>query len=185
MLSNGPNYGYFINASKCFLLLKDDSFADSKCFKIPELMFVAMDVDTWDPLLALITLLYHFCLTIGMMNSLCLLTLPGLNLMPCVLHIFMALKANGLSCVILLLPSLIYLDTLINSSFLPTITHQTPTNNLLWKLLILPIREGGLGIVEPSKVADYHYLSSVKVTAPLVSILTHKSSTSILEVMMK
>jgi len=35
--------------------------------------------------------------------------------------------------------------------------------------------------VEPSKVADYHYLNSVKVTTPLVSILTHKSSISVLE----
>jgi len=35
--------------------------------------------------------------------------------------------------------------------------------------------------VEPSKVADYHYLNSVKVTTPLVSILTHKSLISVLE----
>jgi len=35
--------------------------------------------------------------------------------------------------------------------------------------------------VEPSKVADYHYFNSVKVTTPLVSILTHKSSISVLE----
>jgi len=41
--------------------------------------------------------------------------------------------------------------------------------------------EGGLGIVEPSKVADYHYPNSIKVTTPLVSILTNKSSISTLE----
>jgi len=35
---------------------------------------------------------------------------------------------------------------------------------------------------EPSKVADYHYSNSVKVTTPLVSVLTHKSSVPILEV---
>ena len=36
------------------------------------------------------------------------------------------------------------------------------------------------GIVEPSKVADYQYSNSIKAT-PLVSILTNKSSVSILE----
>ena len=46
-------------------------------------------------------------------------------------------------------------------------------------MLSLPIREGGLGLLEPSKVADYHYF---KVTAPLVSNLTHNSSVPILEV---
>jgi len=49
-------------------------------------------------------------------------------------------------------------------------------------LLSLPIREGGLGLLEPSKVADYHYSNSFKVTAPLVSNLTHNSSVPILEV---
>ena len=42
------------------------------------------------------------------------------------------------------------LNTLINISFLPTLTDQTPTNNLLCKLLSLPIQEGGVGMVEPS-----------------------------------
>ena len=33
LLSCGPDYGYFINTSKCFLLLKDNSVADSTCFQ--------------------------------------------------------------------------------------------------------------------------------------------------------
>jgi len=39
-----------------------------------------------------------------------------------------------------------------------------------------------LELQEPSKVADYHYSNSVKVTIPLVSVLTHKSSAPILEI---
>jgi len=72
-------------------------------------------------------------------------------------------------------------DTSINPHFLPSLTDQTPASSLLWQLLSLPIREGGLGIVEPSKIADYHYSNSIKVTTPLVSILTNKSSISVLE----
>ena len=30
-------------------------------------------------------------------------------------------------------------------------------NNVLWQILSLPIQEGGLGLSEPSKVADYNY----------------------------
>ena len=35
--------------------------------------------------------------------------------------------------------------------------------------------------MEPSRVADYHYLNSIKVITPLVSMLTRKSSVSVLE----
>ena len=66
-------------------------------------------------------------------------------------------------------------------SFQPELIRQLLSNNLLWQLLSLSIREGGLGLVEPSKVANYHYLNSVKVTTPFVSILTHESSISVLE----
>jgi len=39
--------------------------------------------------------------------------------------------------------------------------------------------------VEPSKVANHHYLNSIKVTTPLVSILTSQSSISVLEALDK
>ena len=60
-----------------------------------------------------------------------------------------------------------------------TLTKQPPINDLLRQLLSLPIREG---LLEPSKVTDYHYSNSVQVTVPLVSNLTQYSSVPILEV---
>jgi len=36
--------------------------------------------------------------------------------------------------------------------------------------------------MEPSKVIDYHNADSVEVTAPFVSLLTHNSSTSVLNI---
>ena len=39
-----------------------------------------------------------------------------------------------------------------------------------------------MGLMEPSKVADYYYSNSVKVILPLVSLLTHNSFTSVINV---
>ena len=86
----------------------------------------------------------------------------------------MALRASSHFCVVLPIQSLFTdLDTLINTKLLPLLTEQPPTNNVVRQLLSLPIQEGGL---EPSKVVDYHYSNSVKVTALLVSFLIQNSS---------
>ena len=82
------------------------SVADS--FKVLELMFVVIDVDTWDMPLELI-ILFNFLCQINF--RLDLLILLDLNLMLPFPHIFIVLKASGLSCVILPLPSLISLKT--------------------------------------------------------------------------
>ena len=74
------------------------------------------------------------------------------------------------------------LDYSINTTFLPVLTEQPQCNDILRELLSLPIRDGGLGIVEPSKVAESHYANSLTITAPLVSILTGNSSATVLDV---
>ena len=43
------------------------------------------------------------------------------------------------------------------------------------------MRDGGLGIVEPSKVAKYHYANSLMISPPLVSILTGNLSATVLD----
>ena len=45
----------------------------------------------------------------------------------------------------------------------------------------LPIREGGLGVVEPSRAAESQYVNSIMITTPLVSILTGNSSATVLD----
>jgi len=189
LLSLGPDYGYYINTSKCFLLLKNNSVPGSTCTCFQGISvnvcsdghrylgsaigtddfvrsFVLNQVKTWHYELVLLTDIARsqphaaFSSYIHRFESkwtfLCRTT-------PSVLHLFKALNA------------------FINASFLPTLTDQTPTNDILRQLLSLPVREGGLGIGEPSMVAKQHYSNSVKVTTLLVSILTCQSSTSIFE----
>ena len=43
------------------------------------------------------------------------------------------------------------LDDYLSTTFFPVLTEQPQCNDLLRSLLSLPIREGGLGFVEPSK----------------------------------
>jgi len=62
------------------------------------------------------------------------------------------------------------------------LTEQPPINDLLRQLPSLPLREGGLGMTGAIQGYGYHYPNSVKVTTPLVSVLTHKSSVPILKV---
>jgi len=93
----------------------------------------------------------------------------------------MALLVNGPFCVEPLQTFLIFSDYFINTTFLPVLTEQPQCNELLRELLSLPIREGGLGIVEPSKATESQYANSVLITSPLVSILTGKSSATVLD----
>ena len=73
------------------------------------------------------------------------------------------------------------MDYFINTTFLSVLTEQPQCNELLRELLSLAIREGGLGIVEPSKATESQYANSVLITTPLVSILTGNSSATVLD----
>ena len=188
LLLLGPDYGYFINASKCWLLLKDPAAADAALFDgtgvnvcsdgrrylgsaigTPDFVnnFVSAQVQAWCDELSVLTdiarsqphavfssYVHGFA---SKWTFLCRTT-------PNISHLFNSL------------------DYSINTTFLPVLTEQPQCNDILRELLSLPIRDGGLGIVEPSKVAESHYANSLTITAPLVSILTGNSSATVLDV---
>ena len=185
--SLGPDYGYFINASKCWLLLKDSATVDASLFDGTGVNvcsdgrrylgsaigtsdfvndFVSAQVQSWCDELSLLTdiarsqphavfssYVHGFA---SKWTFLCRTT-------PNISHLFKSL------------------DYFINTTFLPVLMEQPLCNDLLRELLSLPIREGGLGIVEPSKAADSQYANSLMITTPLVSILTGNSSATVLD----
>ena len=57
---------------------------------------------------------------------------------------------------------------------IPSITGRSPPNNVVRKLLALPARHGGLGILDPSLRSEDEYIASSKVTAPLISLMKQK-----------
>ena len=66
------------------------------------------------------------------------------------------------------------LEAVIQSEFIPSITGRSPPNNVVRKLLALPARHGGLGILDPSLRSEDEYIASSKVTAPLTSLMKQK-----------
>ena len=67
------------------------------------------------------------------------------------------------------------LEEKIRTTFLPALTGQDTCNGDVRDFLTLPVRLGGLGIVNPSKQATLHHNASEKITTPLTD-LSHKNT---------
>ena len=62
------------------------------------------------------------------------------------------------------------LEAVISSKFIPALTGRFISDDER-ALLALPIRLGGLGIVDPQTVSDSEFAASEKVTSPLVGLI--------------
>ena len=60
---------------------------------------------------------------------------------------------------------------------IPSLTGCPPCSKLTRDLLSLPVRFGGLGLINPSATSDYMFQDSVKLTAPLVAIIVTQDQT--------
>ena len=65
----------------------------------------------------------------------------------------------------------------IRHKFLPSLTGQTELSDETRDLMALPVRLGGLGIINPTKNNTSHHQSSENITAPLVSLILEQSHT--------
>ena len=70
------------------------------------------------------------------------------------------------------------LEDTICSEFIPSITGRAPPNNTVRKLMALPARLGGLGIMDPSLRSDDEFNASIQVTAPLKHLMAQRSGES-------
>ena len=66
------------------------------------------------------------------------------------------------------------LEDSIRQHFLPALIGRSSFSDAERELLALPTRHGGLGIVNPTKIARNQYNASCKITAPMVSLLCNK-----------
>ena len=69
------------------------------------------------------------------------------------------------------------LEDAIRHKFIPSLTGQSALNCETRELMALPIRHGGLGIINPTRNNSYHHKSSQSITAPLVSLILVQSHT--------
>ena len=66
------------------------------------------------------------------------------------------------------------LEAVISSKFIPALTGRFISDDER-ALLALPIRLGGLGIVDPQTVSDFKFAASEKVTSPLVGLILRQA----------
>ena len=66
------------------------------------------------------------------------------------------------------------LEETIRSMFIPSLTRKPPPSDDLRSLFSIPARAGGLGISNPTKMADLEYSSSRKVCDPLICLILGK-----------
>ena len=67
------------------------------------------------------------------------------------------------------------LEEKIRTCFIPSLTGQPTCNNDVRDLLALPVRLGGLGITNPSKQSASHYCASESITGPLANLILQQS----------
>ena len=69
------------------------------------------------------------------------------------------------------------LEDAIRHKFLPSLTGQNALNDETRELMAIPVRHGGLGIINPSHNNQIQHQSSEHITAPLVSLILQQSHT--------
>ena len=67
------------------------------------------------------------------------------------------------------------LEDAVRHKFLPSLTGQSALSNDTRDLLALPVRHGGLGIINPTRNSRFYHQSSKSITAPLTSLISEQS----------
>ncbi len=65
----------------------------------------------------------------------------------------------------------------IRHKFLPSLTGQSALSDEVRELMSLPVRHGGLDVINPTKNNSHQYQSSKLITAPLVSLILEQLHT--------
>ena len=179
--SLGPLYGYYPNASKTFLVVKNEDEESAKdifmgsgvtittqgkkhlgvALGSAEFVeeFVSNKVKEWmDELHKLTTVAYsqpqaaYTAFIHGTKNK------------------WSYLCRTIPSCSLLLQP----LEDTIHQNFIPAVTGRPPCSELDRNLLALPARLGGMGIICPTTFCDLNYKASKEITAPLVQSIKNQ-----------
>ena len=70
------------------------------------------------------------------------------------------------------------LEKIIREEFIPKVI-SCPVNDYLRDMIALPVRMGGLGIINPVDVADMEYRNSTRLTSPLTNQIIEQDSSGV------
>ena len=72
------------------------------------------------------------------------------------------------------------LEAIVRQIFLPSVTGQSSISDSECELLALPVRLGGLGIINPTKRCSLQYNASLNITQSLCDLILNQSTTYLL-----
>ena len=189
LLTLGPKYGYFPNASKTYLVVKDDMLETAATIfnstgvsvtsrgrpvlgspiGSPEYVhqFVSERVKEWVhqvEVLSSVAVPHPQSAFAAYTHGLCNKWTYLCRTCPDISHLFQPLE-----------------DT-IRLQFIPALTGRDPPNDQMRDLLSLPSRHGGLGLVSPCVHSASQHEASLAITSPLVSSVLGESDESACDV---
>lgn len=189
LVEHGPDYGYYPNASKTWIVVKEDKVdAAVAAFQGTEVNitiegkrqlgaalgtrsfveeYVHQKVAAWVQEIERLSSIAitqphaaYAAFTHGLMNK----------------WMFLARTIGGIS------DHFQPLEEAIRHRFLPSLTGQKALSDAERELMALPVRLGGLGITNPATQTDHQYSTSQRVTAPLAALILQQSPTCPTEV---
>ena len=193
LVSIGPSYGYYVNASKTWLVVKEDhldvaksTFHDTR---------VNITSDEGRPLLGsgigtrafidryVDNKVEHWCEELKRLSSFA-------KLHP---HAAYSAFTHGFISKWLFLSRttpnikdhLQPLEDTIQTEFIPALTGKPVPGHHERELFALPTRLGGLGLINPTKQSDLEYTASINISCPLLDLIMSDESAYSLEVMGK
>ena len=178
MVKLGPDYGYYPNATKTWLIVKEDHLEEAKNqFKDSGVSITAegkrhLGAAIGTPPFISAHVQHKVAEWVEHLSSIAVTQL----------HAAYAALTHGLKHKwTYLIPNiedqLQPLEDAIRHKFLPSLTGQSALNDETRDLMALPVRHGGLGIINPTRNTRSHHQFSESIRAPLVSLIVEQSHT--------
>ena len=182
IVSLSPDYGYYPNASKTWLIVKEDQLEEARTlFDGTGVAITTNGRRHLGAVLGMCTFVEHY-----VQDKVTSWTHEVKQLSKTAAtqpHAAYAAFTHGLSSKWTFLSRTVPdiqdllkpLENAIRQHFLPAITGQDALNDTQRELMALPVRLGGLGITNPCHQSTAQYDASAKITAPLATLIQQQS----------
>ena len=176
LMDIGPSFGYYSNASKSWLLVKENHLAEAvNSFDGTNVSITTEGRCVLGSPIGTESFMEDFVVNKIKMWSSEIATLSNIALsQPQAAY---AAYIHGVTSRWLYLSrtcpdtSKARLEQVIRFNLIPSLTGKIALNDLERNMLALPIRHGGLGIVDPSLISSSSYQASIAVSSPITNLI--------------
>lgn len=190
LLKYGPFFGYNANATKTWLLVKEDSLtAAEDAFGDAGIKITTSGVRHLGAPLGNREFVENYVSEqvncwVNEMKELCKIANAQPHLAFCALTQGLLSKWTYLTRTVNDVDMLLQpLEEIIRKSFLPALTGRSPPDDTIRRLFSLPPRLGGLGVINPSEMAAINNKTSMEVTKPIVELILSQHQNTALDLL--